>query len=373
MNAPSVRSSVLAVVLIGVVGCGEGEGPVGRADAEVMTDAGSSEAGPPPGDGSSSIDGGPRLFGEGPAFTIAVFPDTQFYVQSYPQYFEGEVRWVLGQKTARNIAFMLHVGDIVETPVSQPEWQTANRLLAMLDGAIPYALAAGNHDLLQTREGPLMNATFPASRFNPHLKGTFEPGEIQNAYYLFPAGGREWLVVSLEFGPRDEVVAWADGVFKMHPDKPAILLTHAYMYLGDQRYDVTKKATWVQYWSPHDYSLPGTTNDGEQLWQKLVSKNDNILFVFSGHATNQGGATGRKSTRRASGAYVHEMLSNYQGCPSDFMCVDPTTRVAEEGGRGTIRLVKVEPANRRAMVETVFTSTNQPRTDPANQFELPLE
>lgn len=362
-----------ATTLTPALGCGDGGGPgPGSPDAGAEDATPAEEGGAPPTD-ASTVDGGPRLFGEGPAFSIAIMPDTQFYVVSYPHYFEAEMKWILQQRAARNIAFALHLGDIVESPAQPNEWQLAHGFLGMLDNVVPYALAAGNHDVLGNREGPLLNSTFPIARFNPHLKGTFEAGKIQNSYYLFQGGDREWLVVSLEFGPRDEVLAWADGVLAMHAGKPAILVTHAYMYLGEQRYDHTKKATWVQYWNPHDYALPGTTNDGQQMWQKVVSKNDNVIFVFSGHATKEGGAVGRLSTRRASGAWVHEMLSNYQGCPSDFMCFDPTTRAPEQGGRGTIRVVRVEPANRRALVETFSTVTGQPRTDPANQFELPLE
>ena len=353
----------LAVALI-AAGCG------GEGGAAVDADTPPADAGIPPSD-ASFPDGGPRLFGDGEPFTIIVLPDTQFYVQSYPDTFDKEVRWVRAQKEALNIAFVLHVGDIVETPTLQAEWALAGGFLGMFDGFVPYALAAGNHDIIQNRQAPLMNATFPLARFNPYLKGTFEPSKIQNAYYLFPASGREWLVVTLEFGPRDEL-AWADSIFKMYADHPAILLTHAYMYIGEQRYDITQ-TNWLQYWSVYTYMLPGSINDGQQMWQKLVSQNDNVLFVFSGHATYPGGAVGRISTRRPSGAWVHEMLSNYQGCPVDFMCVDPTTHIPEQGGKGFLRKVRVEPASKRVLVETFSPLLNQSKTDPANQFELPLE
>src|SRR5207248_3319522 len=175
-------------------------------------------------------------------------------------------------------------------------------------------LCAGNHDTnLMSRQAELMNQNFPLSRFAPSLQATFE-GKIENAYYFLPAGGRTWLIVAVEFGARDEVVAWADQIFQQNADKPAILLTHAYMYMGDQRYDWIRYPEPMQFWNPHVYAMPGTTNDGEEMFQKMVSKNDNILMVVSGHATNNEGAAGRLSTRRANGYYLNEMLSNYQGC-----------------------------------------------------------
>jgi hypothetical protein len=363
---------LLLVILCGwVAGCADDAGDASPADgATVDTSA------PKPDAGSDATypDGGPRLFGSGDPFTIVVFPDTQFYIQTYHHYFEAEVKWAVAQKEALNIAFLLHLGDIVETPTLPTEWSLAGTYMGMLEPKIPYAVCAGNHDNYSNRMSPYMNMTFPPSRFSPYLKGVFQDGQIQNAYYLFPASGKDWLVVSLEFGPRDEVLAWANNIFKMYAENPAILLTHAYMYLDDQRYDISKKGIWTQYWSPYDYPLTGSINDGQQMWDKVVSINDNIIFVFSGHATREGGATGRISTRRPSGAWVHEMLSNYQGCPSDFMCTNKG--VPEEGGKGFIRKVRVEPANRRALVETFSPALQPPnntRTDPSNQFELPLE
>jgi hypothetical protein len=206
----------------------------------------------------------------------------------------------------------------------------------MLEAAkIPYVLCAGNHDTnLMNRTAALMNQNFPTTRFAPALQGTFEPNKIENAYYFLPAGGRTWLIVSLEFGARDEALVWADGIFKQNADKPAILLTHAYMYIGQQRYDWIKYPDPKQYWNPHGYNMPGTTNDGEEMYQKLVSKNDNVLMVVSGHATKNEGATGLLSTKRANGYYLHEMLSNYQGCPSDYMCINPETMRPVRGARG---------------------------------------
>jgi hypothetical protein len=362
------RSSLAIVLCAWVAGCAD-DGGSATPDA---TDAGAADSGAD----ATFPDGGPRLFGDGEPFTIVVLPDTQFYIETYHQYFDAQVKWIAAQREALNIPFVLHVGDIVQTYNYPQEWALATMYLGVLEPLIPYALAAGNHDMQPDRLAPLMNATFPPTRFNQSLKGTFRPGEIQNAYYLFPASGKEWLVVSIEFGPRDEVVAWADRIFKMYADHPAILLTHAYMFQGNQRYDASKVWNPPQYWNPHDYALTGSINDGQQMWDKLVSINDNIIFVFSGHSTKEGGAVGRLSTRRGNGAWVHEMLSNYQGCPSDFMCRHPVTGIPEEGGKGFLRKVRVEPANRRALVETFSPALPPPdntKTDPANQFELPLE
>lgn len=346
------------------------DGTGGGVEAGITADAGA------PPDVAPREAGTPALYGDQP-FTIAILPDTQFYVQSYPDMFMAQTNWIAEQKASMKIAFVLHQGDIVETPTLQSEWGRANTALGVLDTAkIPYVLCAGNHDIqwnAMTRFAPLLNQNYPATKFSPHHQGSFEAGKIENSYFLLPAGGRTWLIVSLEFGPRNEVLAWADGIFKMHADKPAILLTHAYMYIGQERYDNVKYPEGKHFWNPHVYRMPGTTNDGEEMWQKLVSKNDNILFVFSGHATWPEGAAGLLSTRRANGYYVHEMLANFQGCPSDHMCVNRDTMKPVRGGEGMLRTITFEPEFRRAFVKTYSPYLQQSRVETNHQFELPLE
>jgi hypothetical protein len=379
----SVIPASLAWALL-VAGCGDEATDL--PDGAVLPPADTGAA-PQPDAGSTTPDadspdvlpreaGTPALYGDQP-FTIGILPDTQFYIQSYPDMFMSQVNWFAQEKENLKLAFVLHEGDVVETPSFPNQWALADGVLGVLDMAkIPFVLCAGNHDIgwnATERLATLMNQTFPTSRF-PHYQGSFEANKIENSYYLLPAGGKTWLIVALEFGPRNEAVAWADGIFKMHADKPAILLTHAYMYMGMERYDHVKFPEGKHFWNPHVYRLPGSTNDGEEMWQKLVSKNDNILLVFSGHATWPEGAAGLLSTRRANGYYVHEMLANFQGCPvDDNMCVNRDTNRRVRGGEGTLRTISFEPANRRALVKTYSPYLKQSRVETNHQFELPLE
>ncbi len=134
----------------------------------------------------------------------------------------------------------------------------------------------------------MINDYFPVSTFqgSPSFKGTFEPNRIENSAHLFdvPGGAGRWLVISLEFGPRDTVLAWANDIAKQYADTPAMLLTHAYLYDDNTRYDHVARPS--QQWNPHSYPIgmnAGDANDGEEMWQKLVLGNSNIRFVLSGH------------------------------------------------------------------------------------------
>ena len=79
-----------------------------------------------------------------------------------------------------------------------------------------------------TRE-TLFNEYFSADDFKkwPTFGGLMKEGELENSYHLFSAGGRDWIVLALEWGPRDETVAWANEVLQKYPKRKAILITHA--------------------------------------------------------------------------------------------------------------------------------------------------
>ena len=87
-------------------------------------------------------------------FTVAVLPDTQFYSQTYPETFKAQTRWVVANRVAENIAFVSHLGDIVQTGSSTTQWTNADAAMDILDGnlaatpdgLIPYSATIGNHD-----------------------------------------------------------------------------------------------------------------------------------------------------------------------------------------------------------------------------------
>jgi len=186
-------------------------------------------------------------------------------------------------------------------------------------------------------------------------EGTLEPGRLENSFVLLATDAGPWLVVSLEFGPRDAALAWAGELLDRHDAVPAIILTHAYLDADGTRFDHVSRHD--QPWNPHRYFVdqsPGAVNDGEEMWRKLVSRHDNVRFVLCGHALDDG--TGRLASRRADGSTVHEILANFQ--------------TGALGGGGYLRIMRFSPARRTVAVETYSPYLNQFKRDPDNQFEL---
>ena len=327
-----------------------------------------------------SLDGG-IAEAEPEFFTVAVLPDTQYSYYSSPSFFDSETRWLVANAETERIAFVLHEGDIVDSPLDRGQWAAARASMGVLDGTIPYVLTVGNHDLtLGAKSDPprttLLNDTFPYTELEnaSGFGGAFETGHRENAYYLLPGGGRTWLVIALEFSPRPAVLAWAGQVLGDHAELPAIVVTHAYLYSDGTRYDLQGRTCQFsgdcvnpppsgpapQCWNPVCYLGDGT--DGETIWNTLVLPNSNVLFVFSGHVANPApNDAARLSSLRPDGTLCHQLLADYQ---ADGMT----------GGDGYFRLLRIWNDG-HVQVRTFSPYVDAAKaflTDARNQFDLQI-
>ncbi|NLE39371.1 MAG: hypothetical protein GX621_15225 [Pirellulaceae bacterium] len=254
------------------------------------------------------------------SWTMILLPDTQNYCDTDPEalIFNSQTEWIRDHVASHNIQMVLHQGDVTNNNYAA-QFARAKVALGILETAgVPYSVGPGNHDYALSTRTSLFNdpayfgpgsAYANQAHFAPGNGGFFEAGKTDNSYLTFNAGGEDWLVFSAEFGPRDEVVAWMDGIAAAHPNHNKILNLHAYMYSDSTRYDWATYGT-AQTWNPHSYSLGGTINDGQELWDKLVKKHDNWKFTFNGHVLNDG--TGWLASEGDHGNVVHQILANYQ-------------------------------------------------------------
>lgn len=270
---------------------------------------------------------------------LVVLPDTQRYALDYPGIFSAQTEWIADNVDTLNIRYVFHLGDIVND-ATVGEWQRARDAMARLDGRVPYALVPGNHDYQHW--GRTMNRITSLNSWfdwdeqsaRPGFGGAYQTGRLENTYHLFSAGGHDWIAMALEWGPRDEVVAWADQIMHEHDDRLGILITHAYLNHDDRRYDHTDTVHGQDY-NPHHYDLAGSINDGEQLWQKLVRRH-RFVMTLSGHVLGDG--AGYLASRTDLGNTCHQMLSNYQ--------------MRDMGGEGFLRLLELHPDGTTVAVRT---------------------
>jgi hypothetical protein len=295
------------------------------------------------------------------AFKLILLPDTQTYSSNYPEIFRSQTRWCA--ENSGDIAFVLQQGDITDNN-SEQQWTVASDALSRMDGKVPYTFVPGNHDIgeggrAEERDTELLNRFMPYEKYSrmSNFGGAFSKGKMDNTFHTFKAGGLNWLILSLEFGVRDTVLAWAATVVEKHPRHKVIINTHAYMYSDDTRMSKERDHKWL----PQTYGLGKSAgseavNSGEQIWDKLVKNYENILFVFSGHVLNDG--AGVLVSEGIHGNKVYQMLANFQGG------VEGT----QNGGDGFLRILTIDPENAAISVKTYSPHVYKYKTDPSHQF-----
>jgi len=311
------------------------------------------------------VDGEPPLPKAG-SFTIAVLPDTQNYSQHHPRTFLTQTQWIADQRETRNIVGVLHLGDVTNTS-DRKEWEVARQAMRQLDGKVPYFMVPGNHDYSEKGKASdrtsLFSEYFPLSHYQgtPTFGGTYdrEPERMENTFHRLVVGNRKLLILGLEFGPRKDVVRWANEVVSRHKDHEVILITHAYMYYDETRYD------WATYgnkqqWNPHAYGVAKSTNDdvldGTELWNQLVSRHENFIMTLNGHVLGDG--LGRMTSQTPGGRSVHQLLVNFQMRPA--------------GGDGWLRLMEFQNDGGSVSIYDYSPTLKKRNESTQNQFELTL-
>ena len=254
-------------------------------------------------------------------FTVIALPDTQKYVQ-YPanwlMYFEAQTNWIVAEQTYRNIVFVTHEGDIVDTYDSSQQWTDANNCMSVLDGNVPYGFAPGNHDIPTT----LFNQFFPYTRYEGQswYGGHYPDNNNDSSYQLFSNGGMDFIVLHLLYPPQDDegfetyastTLNWANLVLKAHPNRKAIITVHAM---------IDNSASFIR--------------KGRQIWNALVMPNHNVYLVLCGHDSNEEDVT----YYPVCGHDSHIALADYQGDGS--------------GGSGYLRVMQFKPADDIIDVDT---------------------
>lgn len=193
------------------------------------------------------------------AYSFAAIGDTQHLLELYPDKVDDIYEWLVNSKDTHNIQYVMGLGDIVEHLYMSEgnlavEWQIAREAIGKLDGVIPYSLIRGNHDASN-----FFNETFGTDTYLSGVDGTYD-GKIENTYRTFVAGNYQYLLLTLDFEPSAEVLAWANEVVEAFPNHRVIVTTHSFIH--------------------HDGDY---TDNCQPIWDDFASKHANIMMVLCGH------------------------------------------------------------------------------------------
>lgn len=312
------------------------------------------------------------------SFSVAVIGDTQAETDvASDTRFGDRTAWLAANKDALNLQYVLHTGDVVDWGWLAPaQFTRAKAAMDKLTAAgLPYSITIGNHDSrspgwnnvvgstgygggaymynpecpsrlgadqckswLLIRKTDEFNNTFPLSSLTSNVGGAFEAGRIDNYWTTFSANNTKWLVLTLEFDPRTEVVDWAKNVVATHPDYNVIIQTHHYL---DGNGNIST--------SNDGYG----NNSGKYIYDQIVSKYSNVKIVVSGHV---GSYTSRTDTNNGNTvvSYLGDDLGNTDN-PVRILTINtttgkitntvysketPTTATTYSTGTNTIKIIK---------------------------------
>ncbi|MEX1040139.1 MAG: metallophosphoesterase [Pirellulaceae bacterium] len=286
------------------------------------------------------------------SFTFVLIPDTQAYkgvgTKSQPEsetpvsnpIFEAHTDWIAANLKRHRIAFVSHVGDIVDKNEPQ-QWEVARKCMDKLHGKVPYGISVGNHDMTSQGDSTLFQRYFPESRFQdfPWYGGSYGgspmgsqvSGNNANSYQLFSAGGMDLLCLHLECNAPDDVLEWANEILSQHANRPAFITSH--MGWGPR----VKPKQAEEYFSGEKgrmtwHKIHGKRgNTPQQMWDKCYRKHANLVAVFSG---DQSRTHAHKAQSPGDhGNIVHELMQDY--------------------GSGWLRLYRFTPREDQVRVEAM--------------------
>jgi len=296
----------------------------------------------------------------GADFTIATLPDTQFYSENLNNNgrsatFHAQTQWLVDNRDALNLAFVSHMGDIVQNGDAVPaEWVVADESLKRIENpattlrahGIPWGAAPGNHD--QTSIGNAgganvyFNQTFGTNRFaGRRYWGASQSLTNNNYYQLFSASGLDFVIIHLEYDARAKtnyqaILDWADSVMKAFPNRRAIVTSHWIVNPGN----------------PASFST-----QGQNIYDDLKD-NPNFFMMLCGHVAGEG-----QRSDTFQGRTVYSILQDYQG--------------RTNGGDGWLRYFTFSPANNTINAKTyrvsnpINSAAGTFETDADSQFTLP--
>ncbi len=226
-------------------------------------------------------------------------PDTQYMFDQdriHPVPMEASFRYVLDPERRaggndENIVFLAHLGDVTQNGLAG-EYAAVTKVFDMLDRAgASYGVLVRQPRRVRRRPAgpyPYLDTFGPArAKKTPGYHSSSPDG--YNTAHIFRAGGRSWMLLSLDWRLSAKGFAWANAVIAENPTLPVIVTTHEIVGADDD-------------------GVAELSGYGQQLWDGLIKDNDQIFLTLNGHYWPPGSTV----LKNSAGNDVHLHITNYQ-------------------------------------------------------------
>lgn len=323
------------------------------------------------------------------SWSMILLPDPQTYVkyERNQPLLELMTAWISENISKLNIKLVLCTGDLVEqnelinpdgkasNQSSKAQWAAVARAFNRLDSKVPYITATGNHDYGYVRaenRKSNFNTYFPVDK-NPLNQEILRDvttnidgiPTLENASFeIASPKGRKFLVMNLEFAPRDTVLSWARRITgqQKYKDHTVIILTHS--YLGEKNKHIKSENYGVE-----------NANYGESIFKNLIQPSANIQMVLSGHIgapDDEKAHLAFRTDKNAAGKKIQQLTFNAQALGGGWF---------GNGGDGWLRILEFLPDDKTVKVRTfspLFAISPKTqhlawRTQPYDEFSFVID
>ena len=324
-------------------------------------------------------------------FTIAVIPDTQCYtdykaqsILLYPlnqiDFFYKQVNFIKEKSIVNGgpIVFAIHLGDFVERRSSTIiEWEMADRAISILDNVIPIGVVPGNHDYDRSftvdnkKTYQIDGNKYFSKYFGPNSKhfkdkewygGSYHDG--MDSWEIISVADKQFLFLGLEVEPSDEVLEWAQSIINAHANLPVILVTHEYISFYQDKINKKNNA-----FIDNKCRLYMDRNTPEELWNKFVKKNSQIVLILCGHCFFEDRGEGLRIDVNDDGYEVPAILSNYQGRKEIINKIDYKYKKYPSGD-GWLRLLEFNLSENLINIKTYSPVLDKYEIDDDSCYEI---
>lgn len=286
-----------------------------------------------------------------PSQYIAVFGDIQYYTNSVDiNLFKTSLDWIVDAKETMDILAVLHTGDITQSNDILFEWPHFDKAIRDLSDTIPFISAIGDHDyswnkaLIVDRNDTHFSSHVRFPIVTKRIEASYEKNRMENIVIRNEIHGERVDFLVLEFGPREEVVEWANEWVSSHPDIKYILVNHEYLEKGGGRR--VKGLKCVSRLRNTTYTTP------EELWDKLIKCNDNIACVLCGHV---GGLYAVTLEKNDFGREVCQIQHNIQGSAYRYDNWLMLWKFPKDGDEAIASIINTKSGERYNDCDTLFT------------------
>lgn len=281
------------------------------------------------------------------AYSFAVIGDIQTLTYSYPQQLTSLYGWIRDNAESKKIKYAIGLGDITEKNTIA-EYDRVKQAYALIDGVVPFSIIRGNHDRAGLSSS-VFDANITKALYADEITGAFDD-TMRNTYRILQVGQVKYLFMNLDYLLLDPVLEWANKVISENKDCHVIVSTHIYMSQTGSYYKLdTSSGIGTKY---------GCQNNGQGLWDKLLSQHENIVMLLCGH-----NPTDDIFYRQKEGIHGNKVTE---------MLIDPQTTDKTYGGTGLIAMFYFSQDGKQLQVQ-YYSVSKDAYFKSNNQFTLTLD